>query len=144
MGVHCGNTCVFCRTLCAGWMLQCPVLPVPCVVGAVHCAWDGGCSALCYLCRVLWVQYTVSGVEVAVPCVTCVVGAVHCEREEGAGCGAMCYLCRVLWVQYTVSGKKVEVAVRQTVHSEPVVNTSSLRNPASLQYFANRPEFQGW
>lgn len=40
----------------------------------------------------------------------------------------------------TISGKLVEVAVRQAVHGEPILNTSALANPEALDYFKQRPE----
>lgn len=46
--------------------------------------------------------------------------------------------------QYTVSGKKVEVAVRQTINRERVVNKGSLINPDVLDYFSNLPELADW
>ncbi|MCL4145893.1 UNVERIFIED_CONTAM: hypothetical protein GTU68_026222 [Idotea baltica] len=47
-------------------------------------------------------------------------------------------------VPYTVSGKKVEVAVRQVIHNEKVVNKGSLSNPDALDHYANIPELAGW
>jgi acetoacetyl-CoA synthetase len=44
-----------------------------------------------------------------------------------------------LTTQYTTNGKKVELAVRQVLHSQPVVNVSSLRNPATLDQFKEHP-----
>jgi acetoacetyl-CoA synthetase len=40
----------------------------------------------------------------------------------------------------TISGKIVEVAVRATVHGEPVSNTDALANPDALNYFREIPE----
>ena len=40
----------------------------------------------------------------------------------------------------TISGKLVELAVRSTVHGEPVHNTDALANPDALQHFRDRPE----
>ncbi len=40
----------------------------------------------------------------------------------------------------TISGKIVEIAVRKTIHGEPVKNTDALANPDALQYFRDRPE----
>ncbi|KAJ1354413.1 hypothetical protein KIN20_011343 [Parelaphostrongylus tenuis] len=38
-------------------------------------------------------------------------------------------------IPYTSSGKKVELAVKQFINGEQVVNVSSLRNPEALEYF---------
>jgi acetoacetyl-CoA synthetase len=40
----------------------------------------------------------------------------------------------------TISGKIVELAVRSTVHGEPVRNTDALANPGALDYFRDLPE----
>ena len=40
----------------------------------------------------------------------------------------------------TISGKLVELAVRSTVHGEPVLNTDALANPDSLRHFRGLPE----
>jgi acetoacetyl-CoA synthetase len=40
----------------------------------------------------------------------------------------------------TISGKLVELAVRSTVHGEPVRNTDALANPDALRYFRDVPE----
>ena len=40
----------------------------------------------------------------------------------------------------TISGKLVEVAVRQAVHGEPILNVHSLANPEALDYFKERVE----
>lgn len=40
----------------------------------------------------------------------------------------------------TRSGKLVELAVKQTIHGEPVKNCEALSNPESLGYFAHLPE----
>ena len=42
----------------------------------------------------------------------------------------------------TISGKIVELAVRNVVHGEPVVNTDALANPQALENFRDRPELQ--
>lgn len=42
----------------------------------------------------------------------------------------------------TKSGKVVEIAVRDTVHGEPVKNQTALANPEALVQFANRPELR--
>jgi acetoacetyl-CoA synthetase len=43
-------------------------------------------------------------------------------------------------VPRTISGKLVELAVRATVHGEPVRNTDALANPDALRHFRNLPE----
>ena len=40
----------------------------------------------------------------------------------------------------TISGKLVELAVRSTVHGEPVRNTDALANPDALRHFRSLPE----
>jgi acetoacetyl-CoA synthetase len=40
----------------------------------------------------------------------------------------------------TISGKLVEIAVRSTVHGEPVLNTDALANPDALRHFRGLPE----
>ena len=40
----------------------------------------------------------------------------------------------------TISGKLVELAVRSTVHGEPVLNTDALANPDALRHFRGLPE----
>lgn len=42
----------------------------------------------------------------------------------------------------TVNGKIVELAVRQTVHNQPVNNRQSLANPEALEYFKDRKELR--
>ncbi len=44
-------------------------------------------------------------------------------------------------IPYTISGKKVEIAVRQIIHGEPVLNKDALANPESLDFFAHLPDF---
>jgi len=43
----------------------------------------------------------------------------------------------------TRSGKIVELAVRETVHGRPVVNTEALANPEALGAFADHPALSG-
>jgi len=43
-------------------------------------------------------------------------------------------------IPYTLNMKKVELAVRKMVEGQPVLNRDSLRNPESLDYFANLKE----
>ena len=38
-------------------------------------------------------------------------------------------------IPYTISGKKVEMAVRNMIHGQPVLNKDALGNPESLEYF---------
>ncbi|MBT4263373.1 MAG: acetoacetate--CoA ligase [Deltaproteobacteria bacterium] len=45
-------------------------------------------------------------------------------------------------IPYTYNGKKVELAVRNVVHNQPVLNKDSLQNPEVLDNFANLPELQ--
>ncbi|MGH8168292.1 MAG: acetoacetate--CoA ligase [Woeseiaceae bacterium] len=40
----------------------------------------------------------------------------------------------------TISGKLVELAVRATVHGEPVLNTDALANPDALRHFRDLPD----
>lgn len=42
----------------------------------------------------------------------------------------------------TISGKIVELAVRNTVHNQPVKNTDALANPKALDLYLNLPELQ--
>jgi acetoacetyl-CoA synthetase len=42
----------------------------------------------------------------------------------------------------TKSGKIVELAVRNIVHGEPVINVEALNNPEALEYFRDRHELQ--
>lgn len=45
-------------------------------------------------------------------------------------------------IPYTLNMKKVELAVKKTVEGQPVLNKDSLKNPESLDYFANLPELK--
>jgi len=45
-------------------------------------------------------------------------------------------------IPYTISMKKVELAVRQIIHGEPVLNTEALTNPESLELFRDLAELQ--
>ncbi len=45
-------------------------------------------------------------------------------------------------IPHTISGKVVEIAVRQTVHGEPINNLSSIANPEALVDFKNRKELE--
>jgi len=45
-------------------------------------------------------------------------------------------------VPYTLNMKKVELAVRQTIHKQPVLNKDALRNPEALDYYDNLEELQ--
>ena len=46
----------------------------------------------------------------------------------------------VLDVPYTLNMKKVELAVRKTIHGEPVTNKDALRNPEALEHYADLAE----
>ena len=39
-------------------------------------------------------------------------------------------------IPYTISGKKVELAVKQTLMQQPVINRDALANPAALDEYA--------
>ena len=43
-------------------------------------------------------------------------------------------------IPYTLNMKKVELAVRKTIHNEPILNKDALINPESLDYFKNLSE----
>jgi acetoacetyl-CoA synthetase len=45
-------------------------------------------------------------------------------------------------IPYTISMKKVELAVKNIIHGEPVLNTEALMNPESLDQFRNLAELQ--
>lgn len=45
-------------------------------------------------------------------------------------------------IPYTLNMKKVELAVKNIIHSRPVLNRDALRNPECLDYFAHLPELQ--
>ncbi|MCJ7539651.1 MAG: acetoacetate--CoA ligase [Desulfobacterales bacterium] len=45
-------------------------------------------------------------------------------------------------IPYTHNMKKVELAVNKVIHNRPVLNKDSLKNPESLDYFANLKELQ--
>ena len=45
-------------------------------------------------------------------------------------------------IPYTISMKKVELAVKNLVHNEPVLNVDSLINPESLELYKNLAELQ--
>jgi len=45
-------------------------------------------------------------------------------------------------VPYTLNMKKVELAVRKTIHKQPVLNKDALRNPEALDYYADLEELQ--
>jgi len=45
-------------------------------------------------------------------------------------------------IPYTISGKKVELAVRQVIHGEPVLNKDALANPEALDLYRDREELQ--
>lgn len=43
-------------------------------------------------------------------------------------------------IPYTLNMKKVEIAVKNIIHNEPVLNKDSLRNPDALKYYKNLKE----
>jgi acetoacetyl-CoA synthetase len=45
-------------------------------------------------------------------------------------------------IPYTINMKKVELAVRNVIHGEPVVNKDALSNPESLDLYKNLPDIQ--
>ncbi|AEG13822.1 acetoacetyl-CoA synthase [Desulfofundulus kuznetsovii DSM 6115] len=45
-------------------------------------------------------------------------------------------------IPYTLNGKKVEMAVRNVIHNQPVLNKDALANPEALEYFKNLSELQ--
>ena len=45
-------------------------------------------------------------------------------------------------IPYTLNMKKVELAVKKVIHNQPVLNKDALRNPESLDYYADLKEFQ--
>ncbi|XP_061417860.1 acetoacetyl-CoA synthetase [Lethenteron reissneri] len=47
-------------------------------------------------------------------------------------------------IPYTINGKKVEVAVKQVIAGQEVVQLGSLSNPGALELYRNLPELQGY
>ena len=45
-------------------------------------------------------------------------------------------------IPYTINMKKVELAVKNIIHHEPVLNQDALKNPQSLDLYQNLPELQ--
>ncbi|MFZ5646617.1 MAG: acetoacetate--CoA ligase [Bacillota bacterium] len=45
-------------------------------------------------------------------------------------------------IPYTISGKKVELAVRNVIHNQPVLNKDALANPEALDYYKDLPDLQ--
>jgi len=45
-------------------------------------------------------------------------------------------------IPYTLNMKKVELAVKKTIHGQPVLNKDALRNPEALDYYAELKELQ--
>ena len=45
-------------------------------------------------------------------------------------------------IPYTLNMKKVELAVKKTIHNQPVLNTDALKNPQSLELFKDLKELQ--
>ena len=49
---------------------------------------------------------------------------------------------KVAGIPYTMNGKKVELAIKQILDNEPVLNIDALKNPETLEYFKNIPELE--
>jgi acetoacetyl-CoA synthetase len=49
---------------------------------------------------------------------------------------------QVAGIPYTMNGKKVELAIKQILDNEPVLNIDALKNPEALEYFKNIPELE--
>ena len=49
---------------------------------------------------------------------------------------------QVAGIPYTMNGKKVELAIKQILDNEPVLNIDALKNPETLEYFKNIPELE--
>ena len=49
---------------------------------------------------------------------------------------------QVAGIPYTMNDKKVELAIKQILGNEPVLNIEALKNPETLQYFKNIPELE--
>jgi len=49
---------------------------------------------------------------------------------------------QVAGIPYTMNGKKVELAIKQILENEPVLNIDALKNPKTLEYFKNIPELE--
>ncbi|MCL6560912.1 MAG: acetoacetate--CoA ligase, partial [Firmicutes bacterium] len=49
---------------------------------------------------------------------------------------------RVKDVPYTINGKKVELAVRNVIHNQPVLNKDALANPEALEYYKDIADLQ--
>ncbi len=45
-------------------------------------------------------------------------------------------------IPYTLNGKKVEMAVRNIIHNQPVLNQDALANPGALELFKDLPELK--
>jgi acetoacetyl-CoA synthetase len=45
-------------------------------------------------------------------------------------------------IPYTLNMKKVELAVKKTIHNQPVLNKDALRNPEVLEYFRDMKALQ--
>ena len=45
-------------------------------------------------------------------------------------------------IPYTLNMKKVELAVKKVIHNQPVLNKDALRNPQTLDYYANLEELK--
>ena len=40
-------------------------------------------------------------------------------------------------IPYTINGKKVEIAVKNIIHGEKILNKDALANPESLKFYEN-------
>ena len=49
---------------------------------------------------------------------------------------------QVAGIPYTMNGKKVELAIKQILDNEPVLNIDALKKPETLEYFKNIPELE--
>ena len=45
-------------------------------------------------------------------------------------------------IPYTINGKKVEIAVKNIIHGEKILNKDALANPESLKFYENLPELK--
>lgn len=64
----------------------------------------------------------------------------HVIRSNASPRHVPAKILQVADIPRTLSGKIVEIAVRQTVHGQPVTNLSSLANPEALAFFRDRVE----
>jgi acetoacetyl-CoA synthetase len=45
-------------------------------------------------------------------------------------------------IPYTINGKKVELAVKQIIEKEPIVNLEAIKDPQVLKNFKDLPELK--